>query len=280
MKFFIIIALFFYFLPSCTTKSNETNNDLVLSDRDSLVFMNELFDSLEVELKSRYKKSMNISSTCICFCGIGSHVKVKVTSSNEVYLNDSICSNLSSSICAIYTKNFHSNLIMKNFVLYGFLSKNEIKEEHKLCQNGIDKLRKDQSKNPKGSEAYLGYEDFIKVKNKNLQRWQILLDALAYAGKNKIHQSNATNEVYVSYPDDYLFKTELKDSILHGFYQIRNEFTTYYFEKTYLQLFAENRTKKSKENQIKLDALKIIYPFLVISPEMPSPVGLIEVPVP
>lgn len=280
MKFFIIIALFFYFLPSCTTHSNHSNTDLILSERDSLVWMNELIDSLEDEIKSRTNLEIQHRLTNLNLCYLGNQLFIKVTKKDLILINNVFSSSVSSDVYDFYIRNFYTVSDRYEYVDYFFLNREEIEESIKNIHTDIQELEAEKSQISLKNTERVTIDDFIKVKREVLKKYQLLRDVLLFSGKNKIHLSNSSNEVHVSYPNDYLFKTELKDSILHGFFQIRNEFTTFYFKKTYLQLFAENRTLKSKENQTQLDALKLIYPFLLFSPEMPGHTGPIEVPVP
>jgi hypothetical protein len=219
----------------------------------SQIGIDELIDSLESEMNNQWFMP--------CYKGIEAPypsfypcLKINATSITDYKINEEKIESIPNSVFQFYMTNYVSNNKEKPNPNYFTLKRTKIDNEISEINNKIDKL--DYKKYPEIHDYY----------NEIKTEWIEKLNALNILEKDEMRLPGTESGIYFYYlnEDDNKLVQQITDSVLFGFYKIRDFDAMLYFKEPYIDIFHKAVKKKNSVAIKQLDALKILHPVNII----------------
>lgn len=109
-----------------------------------------------------------------------------------------------------------------------------------------------------------GLREMIVFKQNMLNEWKAKLDILKTLGSSKVQELNYLADVELKYPENCKINESVLDSILIGYYKIREEDSKKYFSESYAKIYWRAIHLKDSNTLKKLDAFKLLHPARIL----------------
>lgn len=217
------------------------------------IVLNELIDSLESEMNNQWFMP-HYRHIVGPYPHFDPCLKIKTISLTDYRINDKKIESIPNSIFDFYSANYISKDLEKPNPSYFILKRTEIVDTIDKINSKIKEL--DYKKSPE----IIDYYNEVKVE------WIEKLNALNVLKKDEIRIPGIESGVYYYYLDknDNKQVQQITDSVLFGFYKIRDYDAMLYFEESYLDLFHKAVKRKDSIAIKQIDALKILHPVNII----------------
>lgn len=252
----IFISFLLMSLVACNERSKK-NVYQNFSESDSTRIFKKLLKDLRSEMYGsemyRIKKS-EMNEVSDIYCGLNNNIfRISINKNHETLINDSLNNEITLRLLSYYKTNKYKNYNF-NFPFYSTITVSEINRNIKFHQKEIDKLKK--------IDENLEY--ILKVKEKEIQEWNNIKVYLKALNTNQIKQIDLTTQVLLNYPENFSNQSKLIDQILIAYYQLRNDASIHYFNKSYLSLYFEFSETKNKQIKNRIEALNFLVPIKVL----------------
>lgn len=245
MKNIIPLIILLLALSSCANDEKEIySTEIVLT---------ELIDSLESEMNKqwfmRHYREIEAPYPRFDPC-----LKIKTTSLMDYKINDEKIESIPTSIFDFYLTNYISKDVEKLNPNYFILKRTQIVDTISKINSKIEEL------------DYKKYPDILEYYNVIKAEWIEKLNALNVLKKDELRIPGIESGIYYYYSNknDIKLVQQITDSVLFGFYKIRDFDAMLYFKESYLDLFHKAVKKKDSIAIKQLDALKILHPVNII----------------
>jgi len=268
----LITLLTFSCQPDNTTSSEN------FSQADSLQLQQELLDSMETEMYNTTYAEVNSDTTRIrqeSICGIRNDFVIKINDRKQIMVRHEFGVPIVPSLLEYYTTNRKENDVSNNSPLYSRLKKKDIADI-------IARLKKEIAE----AEAHNDVEQ-VELSTQNLEHWEKKWRSLKTLGIQSLPQVSYNSFVLIETARslDQIDTREILDSVLLGFYLLRDQVAQEYFHESYLNLYKFYKERSFHYNLDRLEALEVLYPlhivnepklklyrhFIVHEDELPSP---------
>ncbi|MCT4562502.1 MAG: hypothetical protein N4A41_14130 [Crocinitomicaceae bacterium] len=251
MKLLCFLLLFALF--SCNHEPQpKTFADL--SEKELSNLKAELLDSMRAEIFDRHimvnEDTTRLGSLGCIPIEMRNVLLVRVNDLNQVMIRGEIGANISETVYEYYKANKKENDPTNNFPMYTRINREFIKAQIEQIKEEIESIKKARLK-----------ADILSFKESQLKEWETKLIVLNVIKKSELLQPHFQTAIHLQYNPKVTASKSIQDSVLLGYFRLRNDDAKLYFGKEYLELFFECRALKSA---LKLNAIKTTSPIQVV----------------
>lgn len=231
----------------------------VFSTTDSTAIVQDILDSLESEMYLQWFMDTT-TGALVCYNSPDFHpaLFVKVDKQGKIMINDVLNpGNISDLVLRFYSANYYKNDITNNTPLYSRISKQYVIEQISDAENEFLSLINTPNVPP----------DLLLYKQKAIDELKDKLDLFRILSIDTLKEPHYTAGVKFDCPEDFKKRNQVLDSILLGFYKIRELDGQEYFSESYAKIFWKATKYKDPIALKKLRAFKILHPVNILDYE-------------
>ena len=266
-KALFLLSLFLILITSCTTTvTDSTSNSAEISESDSLKIVSSILDDMIEEMYFDNFITTNPDTTRINdnpfgipYCGYRLNLNIRLNSQNKLMIHDELIDDLneiSPWVVNYFSANEETNDLYSPFPLFSRASEQEISETVNRMKEEITALKKNQKTE----------KDVLKLKQDQLEEWEIKLRAIQTFGIEELPEVHNKALVDISSQEETsaAFKSQVRDSVIIGFYRLREQCAQKYFNESYLRIWYRHQTYPTNKDKDKLEAIRCIKKVRVI----------------
>jgi hypothetical protein len=251
---FVLLLGFLFGHSSCTSSKENSFEDLSAQQR--LDLKKELIDSLRGEMV-KYMEAVDdfFRNTDPICSSRNSSLRIVANKKSQIMIRNNIKEGIiGSTIRSYLTTNRLINDPTTNALMFVGISKKEIQD--------FIKSDKRQILDMKSAGNYP--DEMIQFKEESALDWEQKLAILNVLKIDTIAFIDDQYSIEISYYPEIKGQPALVDSVLNAICNVRNLASKEHIHQSYLEVFYNYKFHPSKENKIKIEALKWIYPVRVI----------------
>ncbi|MBL1278640.1 MAG: hypothetical protein COA33_000065 [Fluviicola sp.] len=248
-------------LIGCNSKESSNNlNDesAFLSEADSIAVLNDLIEEMKEENYTNLTSFNFPNYGCMPMLIEKRDIfSIQQDLKGEIIINGLLDSkSITNEIVTYFSANREKNDVANNYPMYSRISRKEIIH---LTKEAIEEAKK--VKNTPGA-----LEDIIDFKERQVEEWMKKLRAIKVLQIDKLPEPSVQAHITIEYQDT-LKGEHLIDSVLVGFFLLRDYASKKYFNESYLTIFQRNRKNETLLDTERLKALSILYPLTILDKE-------------
>jgi hypothetical protein len=241
------------------------------SQKDSITVVNNILDSMQAEMNRKWFMKPapiisddNFESTSFCI-RFPKYLKTnkppyfsqemffEIDRDNSVKLNgEKTNRNITSNVVYFFSKNRSANQVDYDFALYIIQSRIELISGIKILQSQIQEAAKCSN---------YAIKRFFET---NLQLQYSKLRLLNTLSSDTLSEPHYQTCVKLSYPKNCKINEKIRDSLLIGFYKLREMDAKSYFENSYARIFWKATKFNDTIAKRQLEALNILHPIYLL----------------
>lgn len=248
---FLIISLLIYSCKNGPVKNSEP----VFTATDSTKIVKTILDSLHAEMNTQWFMDSTFKvTTCHSFPIFTPALRILLNGNGDIMIQGDLNNkNIVGSILNFYSANLFKNDYTNNYPNYLEISKKQILSTIKYLEEQITELKQNKSS-----------LELIERNEKELDEWKDKLKILTLLSVDILREPAYTAGVELKYPEKSSVNEQILDSVLLGFYKIREIDAKIYFKESYAKIFwkATKHNDTLAINQLK--AFKVLHPVYVL----------------
>lgn len=255
MKLALITFLSIIFCTCQVPKSEISSN--IIPSADSIALLNEIVQSMKVDIFENTFIITNIDTTYIvrenvCFTP-RPHFIINTNDRNQWMIKNEIDAPLIPRLIEYFTKNKQQNDLNNDAPMYVRFDEKEI----------MDQINREKSELKEAMENKRSKNEIALIE-KNLLEWEQRLKALNTLGIKQLPLIKSTLVSIKGTRNSKVDSNNVLDSVLVGFYFLRDLVAREYFNESYLSIYKKYKLYRLPHSYNQLEALKILYPLLVV----------------
>lgn len=248
-----------FILPLLAVSCNHVgsnNAEPKFTKTDSTEIINVIIDSLRAEMYTQWFMNPKFKKfQCYISPDFDPDLQIVINKFGEIEINgETNPKSISELTLNFYSKNLNENDLTNNFPLYSELTKYDITSQIKKQENELETIKTSNNE----------FQEIIDMKQKMVDEWKAKLNALRTIGVNKIREPYYFNGIELKYPENCKMNEAVLDSILLGFYKIREIDSKLYFDESYAKIFWKATQFKDSIALQRLDAFKLLHPVYIL----------------
>lgn len=254
MKLLLFIIPFFFI--GCQTQDSSIDVNQFNSS-DSTKIINSILDSMKVELNNQwFMTEIERHVTCTIPPFYSPSISIDINQNESVLLNYEHLNpkSISDSIVKFYSTNIIKNDLSSNAPLYIRVSKLELKERIQSIEDEITRLKE--------SDNYS--LDILEFRIGELAEWKNKFNIFKTLNTNFLIEPDNRSGIMLDYPKDCKINEQILDTILIGFYKVRELDAQHYFKESYAKLFWKATNQSDTLAMDKIEAIKMLHPIAII----------------
>lgn len=270
----ILILILPILLNSCEN-GGQLKSDPIFLSSDSTETVKFIFDSLRAEMYLQWFMEPT-HSKYICYesPSFNPRIQIIINKKGEIMANYEVNpKSISELIVQFYSANLYKNEISNNFPFYSELTKKFLLSEIRELEAELDTIKKAHNVN----------QELIDFQQLVIGNWKSKLKVFSILSVDKIREPDYSAGIELKYPEKCKTNEVVLDSILLGFYRIREKDAKMYFNESYAKIFWKATKHKDSTAINKLNVFKTLHPIRVLDygksryrPKMEIPPVLIE----
>lgn len=252
----LLLFIFPFFFIACQNQDSSINaNEFNASDSTRII--NSILDSMKVEFNNQwFMQDIENHTTCSTAPYYGASISIDINKNESILLNMEFLNpkNISDSIVQFYSLNKQKNDPASNAPLYTSLSKKEILDHIETIEREL--------KRTEGIKDYS--QDIIDYRNEELLEWKGKLKIITTLKTDILKMPEQQSGVKLNYPKDCKINNELMDTILIGFYKLREIDAQHYFKDSYAKIFWKATLQKDSIALDQIETLKVLHPIAIL----------------
>jgi len=258
-------------LFSCQSSENQ-EIEPVFTSADSTTIVTDIIDTLRAEMYEQwFMEPTHTKMQCYEPPNFRPSIDVLINNRGQLMIGGEINPNsISAKIVSFYSANLEKNDVRNNNPFYSEITKKEVENQIQKLESEIIQIR----------ETYPLNQELIEFKQKMIKEWQDKLDVFQILDLKTLREPYYVAGVKYRYPEDYIHSEAILDSILLGFYRMREIDSKMYFNESYASTFWRATNLKDSIAIEKLKVFKILHPVHVLDFEKSRYKPYVEPPPP
>jgi hypothetical protein len=256
MKILLPFSILLFF-ASCSSNDNSVTAQRqrkLLAAADSMQIMTELIKELKMEMYDGYMPITKDSSLAAqLYCGFRPEIRIRINKTNQLIIGNDLAmdwSKVSNLTVEFYSANLEKRNSFNDFPYYSVRSKKKIFQE--ITDNESNLLIPD-------IDSAL-YEFF----QEEIDRCKTELTTLTSINKDTLFTAQEGARITLEYFPEIDNQASIVDSVLVGFYILRDQSSKRYFNESYVDIYDRYIFTHMRNDREKLQALKVLHPMNVI----------------
>jgi hypothetical protein len=251
----IILFILPILLTSCNN-GDSPNHEEYFTKTDSTQVVQVIIDSLRAEMYTQWiMDTTHNKLQCYNPPDFNPELLIELKTNGEILINGkSNSKSLSELIVKFYSIGRTKNESAMPPKLYYELTKHSIESEIKKHQDELEAMKSNHRE----------FKDLIDFKQTLINAWKEKLDVLSTLRVNKILEPHDLSGIEFKYPNNSKSYEAVLDSILLGFYKIREADSKKYFSESYAKIYWRANYLKDSIALKKLNAFKVLHPVRIL----------------
>lgn len=253
-RLFMLVLLVFS-LTQCDI-SEKKNTPNLFSEKDSLELIPIIIDSFRIEMNQQwFMRTYSDGLGCYAPPSFNPVLRIEITGKDKVKIreNNSYLS-ISNSVKNFYSTNLTKNNLNNYDARYHIVYKKEI--ESKI--EGLVAEYKEIEKMPSVMA------DILAFKQNQIKEWERKLNLFKTLQVKHFNEPDYNSGIELKYSDSCVIHETITDSILLGFYKLRELDAAKYSNQSYARTFWFATIQKDSLSTNKLNAFKFMHPINVL----------------
>lgn len=261
IRFFYFIFFIGLISSSCEPSPEEKYASFFPTEKDSLLVVNEILDSMRVELDEMTKEvNRNVSETSMVpppICRKRMELQIIMNQRNEIMIKNRFpliqLNQIRPAILEYYQTNALENDVTNSFPLYSKTTMSQIKNEIRTIQAILDdELKKEHPT-----------KETVHIRQEQIAAWEQKAKLLSILNTNVLREIHPQAHIKIDYKPETTIQNQVIDTTIMAFYEFRDSTSQEYFNESYARIFKRYQLEKDTNDFNKLFALKILYPIQV-----------------
>jgi hypothetical protein len=233
--------------------SEKKNNPSLFTEQDSLSLIPIIIDSFRNEMNQQWFMTTSSEGiSCYDPPNFNPSLKIKIVGSDKIIKNDSL--SISNSVKEFYSTNLIQNNLKNKDATYRTVYKNQI--DSKI--NELEAEYKEMEKMPSVMD------DILAFKRHQIKEWERKLSLFKTLQIKHFKEPDYNSGIELIYSDSCIIEESVTDSILLGFYKLRELDALKYSGQSYARTFWFATTQKDSLSIQKLSAFKFLHPIKLL----------------
>lgn len=267
----VILFILPILMVSCNN-GNSVNDKHNFTSADSTEIVKVIIDSLRAEMYTQwFMEPTHKKLQCYNPPDFNPELLIEINSNSEILINGiSNPKSLPQLIVNFYSTNLNKNELGNNFQLYAELTKYQITTQIKKHQDELKAIK----------STHKEFQEMIDFKQKIIIEWKGKLNSLSILGVNEIQEPHYLSGIEFKYPENSKINETVLDSILLGFYKIREIDSKKYFSESYAKIYWKAIHFNDSIAIQKLEAFKLLHPVRILDYRKSRYTPFVEIPPP
>lgn len=235
-----------------------------MSEEDSLKLVDEVLDSMEVELYGIFTYQDTFENNDI-YCGFRPVLRILANREGQIMIGSELNDSIHSAVVKYYWTNMGLNteeikIVATapdhpgyNFPFYSSISEEEVKWQIDEAINAAKEI-----------ESTLGATpEIIDFKWSQVHEWEKKLKAIKTLNSETLREPSLQASIHISYQSKDP-RNKIVREVLLGYLTLRSHLCKKHFQEPYLELFHRHNLTRSKSDQEKMEAIQLMMPIVVI----------------
>ena len=248
---FILPVLLF----SCQSSDN-SEIEPVFTSTDSTAMVQEILESLEAEMYTQwFMDTTAIGLTCYNSPEFNPALSVRINDQGMIMVKDVLNpKSISDMVVEFYSTNLFRNYLTNNDPMYSRVSKNEIINEIDEQKKKLKNVKNTPNVDP---EIIVYYQNV-------LYEWESKLKLFSILAVDTLSEPQFATGIKFKYSENCNIYDQILDSILLGFYKIREIDSRIYYKESYAKIFWKATKLKDSIEIEQLIPFKTLHPVHIL----------------